>query len=229
MGRQARALASAERNRNFEINLYWRRSAYFWAFNAFAFVGYGALSINLAPNDPRLQELTFLLSNMGFVASVAWFLVNKGSKYWQEYWETQVEELENYVIGPLYKSTFARIKRIDHTLDPCEQCVCRFKQFITDAPTVPSCDSDEIEKLPIPSVSKINQLGSAYISSVWLFLVLKNNPWTSDRIPDSCYPVIFVLLTAATVWAFIGWGKTKLRSYSFCEGNRRVARKERAR
>ena len=106
--KDSKALASAERNRKFEIELYWKRSVYFWTFNALAFAGYGALSINLAPYDSRLQELTFILSNMGFVAAVAWALVNKGSKYWHEYWEIQVERLETPVIGNVYKSIIHR-------------------------------------------------------------------------------------------------------------------------
>jgi hypothetical protein len=41
---------------------------------------------------------------MGFVFSIAWFLVNIGSKNWQENWEGHIDRLEDNFIGPLYKT-----------------------------------------------------------------------------------------------------------------------------
>ena len=109
--KNSKALASAEQNRFFEIGLLWKRSAYFWTFNALAFAGYGALQLYPHP-DPNsgddIKNLSFYLANMGLVAAIAWALVNKGSKYWQEYWETQVERLETPVIGNVYKSIIFR-------------------------------------------------------------------------------------------------------------------------
>ena len=119
--RNAQALEFAERNRQFEIGLYWKRSAYFWTFTALAFAGYGALQTHCCDLDDR-ETLSFLLANIGCVASFAWFLANKGSKFWQEQWETHVDVLEDRAIGTVYKKWFVRtpisksykLTRLDH-------------------------------------------------------------------------------------------------------------------
>ena len=63
--------------RNFEIELFWKRSLFFWGGIASAFVGYATL----VKDKP---SLAILIACFGFVCSVAWSLVNRGSKYWQE-------------------------------------------------------------------------------------------------------------------------------------------------
>ncbi|OQW37784.1 MAG: hypothetical protein A4E19_12225 [Nitrospira sp. SG-bin1] len=81
--------------RNFEIELFWKRSLFFWGFIASAFVGYAALR----KSSP---ELGILIACFGMVCSLAWTLLNRGSKYWQENWETKVERLEPEVTGKLF-------------------------------------------------------------------------------------------------------------------------------
>jgi hypothetical protein len=92
--------------RNFEIEMYWKRANYFWAFIASTFVGYFAL-INSGnytkPDDFNHVEVYFLIC-IGFVLSVAWILTNKGSKSWQRNWEAHVDLLEDRFTGPLYKT-----------------------------------------------------------------------------------------------------------------------------
>src|SRR5260370_35684849 len=44
---------------------------------------------------------------LGFLLSLGWYLVNRGSKYWQENWERHVDLLETNEIGPLYKTTIS--------------------------------------------------------------------------------------------------------------------------
>ena len=44
-----------------------------------------------------------VLACLGFIFSVAWILVNKGSKHWQENWENHIDLLEDSVTGPLHK------------------------------------------------------------------------------------------------------------------------------
>jgi len=60
--------------RNFEIELFWKRSLFFWGFIASAFVGYATLV-------KEHLALAVLIACFGFVCSVAWSLVNRGSKY----------------------------------------------------------------------------------------------------------------------------------------------------
>jgi hypothetical protein len=79
--------------RNLEIDLFWKRSLFFWGFISAAFVGYAAL---------RQSDLRIVLACFGLVCSCAWTLVNRGSKYWQENWETKVERFELPVTGVLF-------------------------------------------------------------------------------------------------------------------------------
>ena len=79
--------------RKFEIELFWKRSLFFWGFIAAAFIGYGTLVQAKAP------ELALMIGCFGLVCSVAWTLANRGSKYWQEAWEQKVEREEHNALG----------------------------------------------------------------------------------------------------------------------------------
>ena len=95
---QEEALKCALDIRKFEIELYWKRATYFWTLIAASFAGYFALqSVDLAKrNEPSI----FIITCIGFVLSFAWYLVNRGSKYWQENWERHVDVLAEKVIAP---------------------------------------------------------------------------------------------------------------------------------
>ncbi len=82
--------------RNFEIELFWKRSLFFWGFIASSFVGYATIVKDKPP-------LAVAIVCFGFVCSVAWSLVNRGSKYWQENWEKIVVGIEDDVTGSLFK------------------------------------------------------------------------------------------------------------------------------
>jgi hypothetical protein len=82
--------------RNFEIELFWKRSLFFWGFIASSFIGYATM----LKNQP---SLTIVIVAFGFICSLAWTLVNRGSKYWQENWEVIVADLEDDVTGSLFK------------------------------------------------------------------------------------------------------------------------------
>lgn len=99
------ALKEAQEIRKFEIDLYWKRTAFFWAFIT---VIYTALFSVLCKYVDCPAKYSFFipvistLSGLGFFFSVAWHLVNKGSKFWQKNWESHVSLLEENEIGPLY-------------------------------------------------------------------------------------------------------------------------------
>ena len=93
--RQKRRLDIAVQVRNFEIELFWKRSVFFWGFISAAFVGYAALRI-------ANPELGLMIACFGMVCSGAWTLLNRGSKYWQESWETKVNEAEIDIGGKLF-------------------------------------------------------------------------------------------------------------------------------
>lgn len=95
--KQKEALKYALDIRKFEIDLYWKRATYFWAFIAASYTGYFAL---LNKNDKVLLFIGFL----GFLFSYSWYFVNRGSKFWQNNWEKHVDYLENEIIGNLNKT-----------------------------------------------------------------------------------------------------------------------------
>ena len=99
------ALKRAWLNRDFEIQYYWKRATYFWAFIASAFAGYIALLAgdNFEQIRKYFPQLEYLLICLGFIFSFAWLFVNYGSKSWQENWEKHIVELEDKETGPIYK------------------------------------------------------------------------------------------------------------------------------
>jgi hypothetical protein len=101
-----KAFEKAWATRNFEIELYWKRATYFWAFIASAFVGYFGL-VNAASyraGDRLSHAEVYVVICLGFLLSLAWHLTNRGSKQWQRHWEIHVDLLEDQFTGPLYKT-----------------------------------------------------------------------------------------------------------------------------
>jgi hypothetical protein len=140
---RAEALKNILDIRKFEIELYWKRAAYFWAFIGAVFVGYFALLS--APKPTGLHHRgQFILITLGVMFSLCWYLVNRGSKFWQQNWETHLDVMEDGLIGPLYKTT------IPEDYDKGKWC----------CPTLAS---------PF-SVSKINILLSFFILILWILI-----------------------------------------------------------
>lgn len=103
--KQIEALKSALDIRKFEIELYWKRAAYFWTFTGAALAGYFLL---IRLEIPYSFEPTYVVSVLGLVFSIAWYFVNRGSKAWQRNWEAHVDLLEDEIQGPLYKTGINR-------------------------------------------------------------------------------------------------------------------------
>lgn len=107
---QFRAWKTAWENRKFEIEMYWRRAAYFWVFIAAIYTAFfNVLKICVEKqtecNTPKCFQAVMLvmLAFLGFVFCLGFFLQNIGSKQWQTNWETHVDLLEDEVVGNLYK------------------------------------------------------------------------------------------------------------------------------
>lgn len=90
--------------RKFEIELFWKRSLFFWGFIASAFIAFVA-SYKTNPT------LSLVIANFGLACSIAWTLANRGSKFWQENWEQCVTESEDDVIGPLFEEVKPRLEK----------------------------------------------------------------------------------------------------------------------
>jgi hypothetical protein len=176
--------------RKFEIELYWKRATYFWAFIAASLAGYALVYKTTEPNPNAWLSLVF--SSLGFLFSVAWYLVNRGSKFWQNNWERHVDILEDEVYGPLYKTI-----------------------------AYSSSGSNPLTAAGQYSVSKINQILSFIVSLFWLVLFVKSSLPISSQLETDYIKVATIALTVLGVLALFCWStsdndatRTKLQSRS---------------
>jgi len=134
--------------RKFEIDLYWKRAIYFWTFIGLCFAGFFALDKTKLGVE-EYNNMRFMLNVVGFVFSLAWFFANKGSKYWQENWERHISVLQDYKLGPL------------------------FRTLLDDK----SIKKKGLEKIIAPkrySVTNINQILSLFMVLVWFILLINS-------------------------------------------------------
>lgn len=132
----------AYETRKLEIGLFWQRSLFFWGFIAAAFVAYAAISAQAVPDETVLLAV----SCFGIVASVAWTLANRGSKYWQGAWEAKLETYEMDVLGiPLFSAEYS----------PTQKSWWGEWRY---------------------SVSRLTMALSDFTVFIWVFLVCKNIP-----------------------------------------------------
>jgi hypothetical protein len=136
------ALQTALDIRKFEIELYWKRATYFWTFIAASFLAYGALW-SKGDGVALHYGLQEIFAGLGFIFTVAWWYVNKGSRFWQKNWEAHVDLLENLVQGPMYKTLHFDLEE--------EKLLLGAKPY---------------------SVSKVNQLVVLFVGCVWVALLL---------------------------------------------------------
>lgn len=137
--------------RKFEIELYWKRTTYFWTLISVAFAGYFA--IISATNFGHNYFFSLVISSMGLIFTWAWFLANKGSKFWQENWENHLDLLEDGITGPLYKTI---ISRTPSSKKGNEDSFC--DKHITGPGNY--------------SVSKINQWVGLFVIIIWIGLCI---------------------------------------------------------
>ncbi len=98
------ALGRAHSIRQFEIELYWKRAAYFWVLQAAVFAGLGFLW-----KDDKAQVRDLIpvaLSALGLMTAVAGWFASQGSKFWQKNWENHIDMLEDEFEGSLHKSVW---------------------------------------------------------------------------------------------------------------------------
>ncbi|WP_323640870.1 hypothetical protein [Pectobacterium polonicum] len=135
--------------RKFEIELYWKRATYFWTLISVSFIGY--FSMVSSSSSTYKFSFSLVISLVGLVLAIAWFLANKGSKFWQENWENHMDLLEDEITGPLYKTVLLRYNhnKIEE-IGVCERYITGPQEY---------------------SVSKINQWVGFFIILIWIGLV----------------------------------------------------------
>ena len=140
------ALKRAWDTRRFEIELSWKRTNYFSIMVGALFIGYYTLK-----DEPLLA---ILISLLGFCASLAWFFVNKGSKFWQENWEINIDCIEAITKDNMLHSNV-------------------FSYHYNHRPLHPT------RAYPF-SVSKINMVFSGFVTIAW-FIIYVYSIWNSSQ------------------------------------------------
>lgn len=93
-----KALEKAHEIRKFEIDLYWKRTLYFWGFQVVIFLAFS----NFCSKTEWL--IASIMSFLGLITAYMWSLANRASKFWQENWELHIDLLEEEITGNLYKN-----------------------------------------------------------------------------------------------------------------------------
>ena len=193
-------LRRADEIRKFEIELYWRRATYFWTLIGAAFLAFFAIQAADDLGNPEKPVFSFIVANLGFVFSIGWFFVNRGSKFWQENWETQVDRLEKRENLDLYRLVvYSRTDR---------DC------WLTGAAPY--------------SVSKINQMTSVYVTVLWAGLGTSSIVQCCGQTDCSGTTVgIFIVVPLFTLafWCLCCCkGKTNVKEKDYCYYYRMVKR-----
>lgn len=175
--RAKKALEHALDIRKFEIGLYWQRAAYFWTLIAAAFAGYFA--ILSAEHLAEKKYLAFIVACIGLLFTWAWFLVNRGSKYWQENWENHVDMLEDIITGPLYKTVLRRPTEKENKEKSTGKKIDIIEKLVTGPVAI--------------SASKINQWVSLFTFFIWLVLI-----WNTIEIDFQAYSLKYTVVGFAS-------------------------------
>ena len=94
----------AMEQRKFAIEFYWKRASYFWLFVGAMFVAYTATLPDKDTLDlVQSERINLFVCLVGFFSSVAWYMANRGSKYWQENWELHIEFLSKKLGTPIFE------------------------------------------------------------------------------------------------------------------------------
>ena len=136
------AFEKAHEIRKFEIELYWKRTTYFWAFIAFSFGAYIAVVSSESKKFTNRENYAFVITCIGFIFSLSWYLVNRASKHWQTNWEVIIDDLEDEFTGDL-------MKRHIKNNNKWYELTLSYRY----------------------SVSRINQIVSLFITIVWVILM----------------------------------------------------------
>jgi len=114
--------------RKFEIELYWKRATYFWAFITTFFAGY----TYVLSSDLQFKSIILIgISILGFIFSWGWYLVNRGSKYWQENWEVHVSLLTKKCNNPIFNLIKSSQSTFDNLLKSYPFSVSKVNQFLS--------------------------------------------------------------------------------------------------
>lgn len=125
------ALDRAYQIRNFEIDNYWKRAAYFWGFQVAIFAAFALLFRSMFENSDKIKSgVDFLFpisfTVLGGVTALAAYLSARGSKFWQQNWEKHIDVLEKKLGMNLHRTVWVKsggvefsVSRINQRLSFC--------------------------------------------------------------------------------------------------------------
>ena len=99
--------------RKFEIELYWKRSTYFWTLISVLIALCGVVSAAFLKDGKfgtELRSFLFFISILGYFISLQFLITCVSGKQWQENWERHIDILESYFSGNLYKLNLVKGK-----------------------------------------------------------------------------------------------------------------------
>lgn len=89
------------RCRDFELSHLWQRSIFLTAFLVMCFTGYGAVILEVckdytteSPAFYILNLVAIIITLLGYVLSILWVMMSKGSKAWYEKYEGAIYKIE---------------------------------------------------------------------------------------------------------------------------------------
>jgi hypothetical protein len=94
------ALKRAYELRNFEIEHYWKRATYFWAFQVAIFAAFGLLWKEETGTKPGTNPVIVVPAGLGILMALANALSARGSRFWQNNWEKHIDILEDEIDAP---------------------------------------------------------------------------------------------------------------------------------
>jgi hypothetical protein len=172
-------------NRKLEIELLWKRTVIFWGFISALF-----LVLYHVSSTYKLG-----ICSIGFLFSVIWTLVNKGSKAWQQSWENKAEfysriRFRGYEL--LYKK--AHEYRDEEWEDPQRSWVKKFGSFLRKLAGFQAMDY---------SMSKLLIALSNFYVLIWIgaFLRYSSIPYFINFITDN--DIGYFYLAICFVYAII--------------------------
>ena len=152
------------------------------------------------PRADGVLKFQFIIICLGLIFSLAWYLVNKGSKFWQENWEKHLDLTEDKVIGSLYKTTISKET---------------YSSFWN--PT----------KAYAVSVSKVNQILSLFVFLVWV-CILTHFVIESPTFfyPFKLYYTLISLITMSMILYLLFGSRTGMKDTVVHFDKRKVVNKE---
>ena len=193
--------------RRFEIELFWKRGTYFWAFILASFTAYfatidkilgdGKICLTTLKEIPLFSKFILLLIIcLCFFFCLSWILISKGSKFWQKNWESHIDFLETFVSGKIYK-------------------------------TILNTKNKEFNKCPLKteafdySVTIITTVGAIFLTCITAILVLFHSFLVLNDIISLNTDYIYTFLGIGILVIFVVALKELLKS----EGNQDIHRK----